>query len=253
MAQYTTEAIVLGVHNWGAADKMVWLLSPEHGKLKAAAYGCRRPKSPLAGGLQLFNRLDVSLNSGSQLDTLRQCTMKGRYRKVGEDLTVMAYAAFVAELTLELLPEGMPQPDIYQRLLEILAAFETRNPRLVALAAACQLLELSGLQMSYTGCVHCGFVIEGKAFFAIDEGGAVCDSCAAAAAENLGEGNIRLIPYTAEQGELLEQLTLLDWHTPPALRIGRDNLLAAEKLILAYLYVVLGKRLKSLDFLQQLG
>ena len=137
MAQYTTEAIVLGVHNWGAADKMVWLLSPEHGKLKAAAYGCRRPKSPLAGGLQLFNRLDVSLNSGSQLDTLRQCTMKGRYRKVGEDLTVMAYAAFVAELTLELLPEGMPQPDIYQRLLEILAAFETRNPRLVALAAAC--------------------------------------------------------------------------------------------------------------------
>ena len=48
MAQYTTEGIVLGVRNWGDADKMVTIFSRERGRLKAAAFGCRRPRSPLA-------------------------------------------------------------------------------------------------------------------------------------------------------------------------------------------------------------
>ena len=249
---YTTDALVLGVHNWGQADKMLWLLSPDRGKIKAAAYGCRRPKSPLAGGLQLFNRLEASLNSGTQLYTLRQCTLQERYRHFDTDLTAMAYASFVAELTLELLPEGVPQPELYQRLREILTAFGSRNPRLVALTAACQLLELSGLQLSYTACVHCGAEIEGQACFALEEGGAVCPECAAAAQADLG-GSLCLLPYEAGQGGLLQLLTAFDWQHPVQLRISSRHLLAAEQLILSYLQLVLGKKLKSLEFLRQLG
>ena len=52
MAIYTTEVLVLGVKNWGNADKIVTLLSPTYGKITAAAYGCRRPKSPLAASMQ---------------------------------------------------------------------------------------------------------------------------------------------------------------------------------------------------------
>lgn len=252
MAQYNTDALVLGIHNWGQADKMLWLLSPEHGKIKAAAYGCRRPRSPLAGSLQLFNRIDASLSSGTQLDTLRQCVLQQRFRRVGEDLTAMAYGSFVAELALELLPEGVPQPEIFATLLAVFAAFEERNPRPVALAAACQLLNLSGLQLSYRACVHCGRELEASSFFAPEEGGAVCPSCAASVTADLGE-SVYLLPYNIGQGELLQALTDFDWDNPSPLKISRDCLLAAEQLILGYIQMVIGKRLKSLDFLRQLG
>ena len=56
MGQYSTEALILGIRNWGEADKIITLLSPQQGLIKAAAFGCRRTKSALAGSLQMFIR-----------------------------------------------------------------------------------------------------------------------------------------------------------------------------------------------------
>ena len=38
MAIYTTEVLVLGVKNWGNADKIVTLLSPTYGKITADSH-----------------------------------------------------------------------------------------------------------------------------------------------------------------------------------------------------------------------
>ena len=120
MALYTTEVLVIGVKNWGNADKIVTLLSPEYGKITAAAYGCRRPKSPLASSMQLFSWLDVQLSRGERMDTIRQCEHKGFFAGLYEDLTAMAYGSFIAEFAKELCSEDEPQAEIYQTLLKIL-------------------------------------------------------------------------------------------------------------------------------------
>ena len=96
MAIYQTEAIVLGVHNWGDADKIVTFFTKERGKVRAAAFGCRRPRSPLAGGMQMFNRLEVRLSEGTKLHTVKTCSLISRNKKITEDLTTMAYASFMA-------------------------------------------------------------------------------------------------------------------------------------------------------------
>ncbi|MFC2740984.1 MAG: DNA repair protein RecO, partial [Selenomonas sp.] len=54
MARRSAEAIVLATRNWGEADKMASLLTRECGRVEAAAFGCRRPKSALAAGMQMF-------------------------------------------------------------------------------------------------------------------------------------------------------------------------------------------------------
>ena len=120
MAIYTTEVLVLGVKNWGNADKIVTLLSPTYGKITAAAYGCRRPKSPLAASMQPFSWLDIQLSKGEKMDTVRQCEHKGFFSDLYEDLTAMAYASFIAELAKELCSEDEPQAEIYEKLLKIL-------------------------------------------------------------------------------------------------------------------------------------
>ena len=142
MALYATDAVVLGARSWGEADKIMTFFTKERGLVRATAFGCRRSRSPLAGAMQMFSELELQLAEGRRLDTVRTATTKRHYKKLGEDLSCMAYGAFVAEFLRGCLADGQPEPAMYARLLEILAAFEQRNPRVTALAAVYQLLEL---------------------------------------------------------------------------------------------------------------
>ena len=84
MARYTAHALVIGVHPWGDADKVVELFTAEKGRVRAAAFGSRRPKSTLAAALQLFNELDVSLTEGQRLDTVRTSSIQHHPKKLSE-------------------------------------------------------------------------------------------------------------------------------------------------------------------------
>ncbi len=61
---FRTQAIVLRRTNYGEADRILSLLTPEHGKVSAIAKGVRKPKSKLAGGLELFAICDVTVMEG---------------------------------------------------------------------------------------------------------------------------------------------------------------------------------------------
>ena len=241
-AQYKAEALVLGVHNWGEADKLVTFFTRERGKVRAAAFGSRRPKSPLAAGMQMFQHVEVHMTEGQRLDTVRQCILLHRYRKLGEDLMAMAYGSFVAEILREFLPENAAEPVAFDLMLEIFQAFETRNPRVTALIAAWQLLAHFGLQLRLGRCVHCGREIEGDALLHIGEGGVLCKDC--------GTSDARAL--SAEGRAFLQALLQLDWKQPK-LTVQRENLLMAEQVLLSYLQGMLGKPLRSLAFIQQLG
>ena len=171
MAQYQTEAVVLSVRNWGEADKMLRLFSRDHGKITAAAFGARRPKSPLASGLQMFHTVELSLSTGERVDTVRGCRLVHRFPHLETDLAAMAYASFIAEVLLELMPDGAPQPEVYDWLPCVLAACGAKNPRIVALAAGFQLLDFAGMGLSFDACAVSGAAIEGDAFFSAAEGG----------------------------------------------------------------------------------
>lgn len=243
MALYKTEAIVIGARNWGEADKMMTFFTLERGVVEAAAFGCRRPRSPLAGSMQLFVHLEVQLAEGRRLDTVRQCLQLGHYKKLGEDLAAMAYAAFVAEFLREFMPAGAPEPQAFKCLLEVLHAFEQRHPRVTALAAVLQLMEFTGLQLHYEQCVHCGRAIMGDAFFADGEGGALCTDCGRDSAAQ---------PFPDELRQLLLRLRDMDWHAEQAFTISGRTLVQAEGLILGYLQGMLGRPLNSLEFIRQL-
>jgi len=59
-----TKAIVLRRTNYGESDRIVQFLTPEHGKLSVMAKSVRKEKSKLAGGIELFARCDITVNTG---------------------------------------------------------------------------------------------------------------------------------------------------------------------------------------------
>ena len=58
-----TEAIVLRRTDYGEADRILQLLTPE-GKKSVVAKGVRREKSKLAGGIELFSVSEVVIHEG---------------------------------------------------------------------------------------------------------------------------------------------------------------------------------------------
>jgi DNA repair protein RecO (recombination protein O) len=64
MNKQTTDGIILKRVNFGEADKILTLLTPEKGKIRAIAKGVRREKSKLAGGLELLSVSQIGYISG---------------------------------------------------------------------------------------------------------------------------------------------------------------------------------------------
>ncbi|MEJ7754234.1 MAG: recombination protein O N-terminal domain-containing protein, partial [Candidatus Limnocylindrales bacterium] len=58
---YKTQAIVLSRFELGEADRVLTLLTPHDGKIKAIAKGVRRPKSRIGGAVEPFAELHLVL------------------------------------------------------------------------------------------------------------------------------------------------------------------------------------------------
>lgn len=64
MKTVRTKAIVLRRTNYGEADRIVQLLTPEQGVVSVMAKGVRKEKSRLAGGIELFASCDITIGVG---------------------------------------------------------------------------------------------------------------------------------------------------------------------------------------------
>ena len=190
----------------------------------------------------MFSSLDLLFAEGQRLDTVRQCAIRHHYRRLSEDLSAIAYGTFVAEFLREFLPEGEPEPYVYDLLGKIFLSFDWRNPRVTALAAVFQLMEYTGLQLRYERCVHCARAIDGNAFFSILEGGVLCRDCHARDA----------MPFPETLRNLILALRDFDWSDHSSLRLPAPLLIKAEQILLTHIERLLGHSMKSLDFIRQL-
>jgi DNA repair protein RecO (recombination protein O) len=92
MKPLRTKAIVLRRTNYGEADRIVNILTPDHGRLSVMAKGVRREKSKLAGGIELFAVSDVTLVSGkSELWTLTGAKMDTFFAHILSDYDRMQF------------------------------------------------------------------------------------------------------------------------------------------------------------------
>ncbi len=86
MKPIRTKAIVLRRTNYAEADRILQLLTPDHGKMSVIAKGVRREKSKLAGGIELFAVCDVSVIPGKgDMGTLTSSRLDTFYAHILEE------------------------------------------------------------------------------------------------------------------------------------------------------------------------
>ncbi|MDP8904314.1 MAG: recombination protein O N-terminal domain-containing protein, partial [Chloroflexota bacterium] len=72
---YHTTAMVLSRFELGEADRVLTLLTPHDGKLKAIAKGVRRPRSRIGGSVEPFAELQLVMARGRTFDVITQASV----------------------------------------------------------------------------------------------------------------------------------------------------------------------------------
>lgn len=72
MRLYRDRAVVLRQHKLGEADRIVTLLTRDHGLVRAVAKGVRRTRSKFGARLEPFAHIDAQLHPGRNLDVVTQ-------------------------------------------------------------------------------------------------------------------------------------------------------------------------------------
>ena len=242
MPSYRAEAIVLRTHKLGEADRIITMLSREHGKFRAVAKGVRRTRSKFGARLEPFSRVDVLIHTGNTLDVITQAESLDAF---GKDMT-LDYGMWTAGQTmLETADrlaseESADSRDLYVLLVGALRTLTTggHNPSLVLDAFILRSLSHSGYEPALHGCVICG---EGgdQPFFHVASGGAVC-------AMHRPPGSVAPKP---ESIALISALLTGDWDTCDASDPSTQR--EAAGIIAAYAQWHLERDLRSLPLVDR--
>lgn len=120
MQTFRTEAIILRRTNYGEADRILNLLTPERGKLSAIAKGVRKSKSKLAGGLELFATCDITLLGGkSDMYTVSSARLVKFYGDILKDYDRMQLAYELVKM-INRATETVSEPEFYYLLRDSL-------------------------------------------------------------------------------------------------------------------------------------
>lgn len=125
MNSQQTNGIVLNRINFGEADRILTIITPEYGKLRLMAKGVRKIKSKLAGGIELFSVTDISFIQGKRdIGTLVSTRLVSHYGNIVTDID-RTTAGYNALKLIDKITEDDSEADYYQVLLRTLATLNS--------------------------------------------------------------------------------------------------------------------------------
>ncbi|MBE9028137.1 DNA repair protein RecO [filamentous cyanobacterium LEGE 11480] len=139
----------------GEADRILTILSPEEGLLRATAPGARKQNSKLGGRSGLFVINDLLLAKGKSLDRISQAETIESYPGLSRDLAKLTAGQYIAELALHQALTEHPQAELYYLLTEHLRRIANAdNDSVLAMLAQAvyQLLALAGVAPQVQQC-----------------------------------------------------------------------------------------------------
>lgn len=124
MKQLLTTGIILSRTDYGEADRILTVLTPDHGKLRLMARGVRRVKSKLAGGIELFSTSDITYIAGKgEIGTLISTRLIKYYRHIVKDIDRVQLGYELIKL-LNKATEDHPEAEYFQLLEQAFAALD---------------------------------------------------------------------------------------------------------------------------------
>ena len=247
MPTYQADAVVLRRLDYGEADRILTLLTREHGKLAAIAKGSRRAKARSGNSLDLFARSRMMLAKGRNLDVVAQVERRGDVRNISGDLRRTAYACLVSEIADKVLEDRHPMDDVFELVAGTLDRLNDpgRSARADTSWFVMRMLDLLGYAPQLIDCPGCAKPLpEADAWFSPLLGGVLCADCGSH--EQSGS------PVSVNALKVLRLMAANDAELFARLRLRPELLHEVEQALEAQLEYHLDRRLKSFDFIRSI-
>ncbi len=243
---YRTEAIVLRRTDFGEADRLLTVFTPDRGKLKIIAKGARKPTSRKSGHVELFSYGQFLVAVGRELDIITQAETLEPFLALREDLLRTTYAYYVAELADAFTAERDENRPLFDLLKEAFGWLCTADDLpLVARYYELHLLGLVGYQPQLFVCGGCKKQLEPEVnYLSAAEGSVYCHKCGY---EQLGTSELSVNAL-----KVLRFLQTREWELCRLLRLSPASHAEVERTMSHYITYHLERKLKSVDFVHHL-
>ena len=242
MSLYRDEAIVLRTQKLGEADRIITLLTREHGRIRGVAKGVRRTKSKFGARLEPGSHVDIQLYTGRTFDTVTQVASIFNY---GEALTDDYSRWTIAGAILEAAErftshEHEPALQEFKLVTGAMKALAENKyePSMILDAYFLRSLAVGGYAPSLTNCSKCDAPGPHR-YFSLVGGGSVCADCRPSASATPAPETLKL----------MSDLISGNWES--AMESELRNRREANGLIAAYLQWHLERGLRSLQLVER--
>ncbi len=245
---YSVEAVVVRASDFGEADRLVTLLTPFSGLVRAVARGARKPKSRLGGNVDLLRHIKASVNEGRSLHSVSQVQSLSSLRGLHSGLEKMSTGLYMAEIAERFSVEGASNPELFNQFVQMLLILnaEPMHP-LMARWFETQVLRINGFLPTINQCVDCGTELEPQGHvFSPERGGIVCPDCRAS------ESDV-LLPASLNTVKLLRHLARAEWQEVRPINASEDDLRQVARILKEHLHFVLDRNVRSTAFMDEVN
>jgi len=229
--ELATSALVLRTRPYGESDRIVTLITEQHGKVTGIAKGAKNSRRRFAGTLEPFVliRAVFRQRTTSDLVFLLRCELEGTLRAFTRDLDCFAAGSYVLELTDRMVFGRESGHEVYRLGLDALTLLDAGVPADPVLRAfELHLLAASGYAPALDRCRGCGRSADGGTtlYLVVERGGLVCRACLA-----VGEVIRPVDAATARELARLAASPLSEAASGAGERVLDDAALVAERLL----------------------
>lgn len=233
---------MLRTQKLGEADRIITLLTREHGRVRGVAKGVRRTKSKFGARLEPGSHIDIQLYTGRTFDTITQVESIFNY---GEALTDDYSRWTIAGAILEAAERftshehepALQEFKLVTGAMKVLAE-NKYDPSMILDAYLLRSLAVGGYAPSLINCSKCDAPGPHR-YFSLVGGGSVCTNCRPSASATPAPETLKL----------MSDLISGDWES--ALASEYRHRREANGLIAAYLQWHLERGLRSLQLVER--
>lgn len=184
--EYKYTGIILNKKDIGETDRIYNIYTLEQGKISAIARGVRKSKSKLAGHLENFYLIDLTVMKNRGMGNIASSIVENNFKNIRNDLDLLERVFKTAKILNRLINDQERDEDIFFLFLNYLDSLnkigdklDDVHKNLITQGFVFKFLDLSGYKIEINKCVKCEQKISrDRKFFDYSQGGVVCEKCA---------------------------------------------------------------------------
>jgi DNA repair protein RecO (recombination protein O) len=233
--------LVIREQSIGEADKLITVLTAEHGLVRAFSRGAKKTKSKKLAATSLLAYGDFTFTKTKNAFSVEEAVVKEVFFELRNDVEKMALAQYFCELANEFCEEDFEAQEVLRLLLNGIWLLKSgkKNADFIKAVIELRLMCLSGYMPDLIGCENCGTYETERMYFVPESGKIYCEECAPKGFN---------YHITASVIQAMRYVTLSDFEKIFSFSLNDDSQKIFSRICEAYLLQKTQRKFNTLDF-----